>query len=303
MRFPGPWRDRPGMEEVESYLLTRHAFKASTLEDQRRHWRALESYGWSLDEFLKGPRAAEAHVERVLVAAKMDGRPAHTIRNFGKIINRCLLYAKGKDKRYRSLAPWPLEKAPRPRRDRFTDHELAQLVAYTHRTPLVRFRRRAMLAVAQHTGLRRSEVSRLRRGDAVASEGRWWLTVTPAKGGDRRMVPMPTDDIDRRFTEYLDIRDALTDGDALWITPGGNACGPQKMGQEFHAISKELGFQVSFTKFRRTFARSLRKLGVHDAIGMHALGQSSPKVFQGYAGAATDQDLVEEYHAKAREGF
>lgn len=291
-------------DDVERYLLTREGFKPTTIKDQRRHWRAMERLGFDLATFLKGPEGATRVAENVIVAAKMEGRPSNTLRNFGKILNRCLLFAKAHDERFKALAPWKLEKAARPSKERHDEAELQALMDYRHPTPVVERRRRAMLSIAMHTGLRRSEVAKLRREGVVSLGGRWWLKVTPAKGGDRRAVPMPADHVDARLSEWLDLRDCVagTKG-PLWLRPGGRSISPEVAGQEFWKIGQELGFSVSFTKMRRTYARRLMLAKVHGSVGMHALGHSSAKVFEGYAGGITDQDLVAAYHEAGLPGF
>lgn len=290
--------------EIERYLLTREGFKPTTIKDMGRHWRAMERMGFSLAEFMRGPVAADRLATDILYRAKMDGRPANTLRNYGKVLNRCLLFAKAHDTRYRDMAPWRLEKAPRPVKERHTDAEMLALRDYRHPTPVIERRRRAMLSIAEHTGLRRSEVARLQRQDVVWHEGRWWLHVTPAKGGDRRTVPMPQDHIDARLAEWLDLRDAVASAKGpLWTKRGRGGLSPEKAGQEFWKIGQQLGFRVSFTKMRRTYARRLMLARVHGSVGMHALGHSSARVFEGYAGGITDQDLVAAYHDAGIPGF
>lgn len=294
------------MEQVTSFLMARGMCAASTVDEMERKWVLMEKNGWRLSEFLRGPKLAEAHVERVLVASQRGGHPANTRRDFVKIVNRCLKYAKHHDKRFRRIEPWPLPKAPRSRKERHTPSEVAALRDYSHPNSALELRRRAMLCVAEHTGLRRGEVARLDRGRLEFREGRWWVPVwDPEKNGDRRQVPMPTDDVDRRLVEYLDWRDAIHGPKgALWVVVRGKRpMSAEKAGQELYQIAKAVGFRVCFTKVRRTHAKRLQKARVHHKVGARALGQSSAEVFELYAGDLDDQDVLDEYHRVGLAGY
>ncbi len=295
-----------GMQDVASFLLVRRGFAVSTVTEMERKWRLMERYGWQMSEFLRGPKVAEAHVELVFERAKRAGHPANTLRDFAKVVNRSLLYAKHVDKRFQRIEPWPLMRAPRPRKERHTPGELEAMRGYTHPNEVLSIRRRAMLCVAEHTGLRRGEIARLQRGQLEFRDGRWWIPVLdPEKNGDRRYSPMPTDDVDRRLVEYLDWRDAIHGPKgALWVTVrGSRPMSAEKAGQELYQIGKALGFRVGFTKARRTHARRLLKARVHEKVGARALGQASAEVFEGYAGDLDDQDVLDEFHRVGLEGY
>ena len=298
------------MPVLEDWLLADACLAQTTVEESMRKLRQMEREGFRVSVFFAGPKEAQEEVRRVVARVKRrPGYSKHTVRNFQKVANLLLRYAQARDRRFRGVSPWSLEPEPVPRKERLSRAQLMATRGYWHPFRFVCLRRRALLYLAENTGLRRIELGRINVADFQRRGDRWWLSIPdPAKEGARRRIPLPRHPGASRLDAYLAVRREMKGAtDALWVArKRGNvavAQDPRRISQEFMHISRGVGFYVSPTRLRRTRARWLRKNSVAAAVGARQFGQASERTFERYAGALDDDDVLDSFRAAGLPGY
>lgn len=247
------WRD---LEAFRDHLLVIEGKAPATADNQARAVRWLIRHGLDPEAFTDQDAARQASVP-VLAQVRRRG-PASTFNNYAKALNALA--------RFHGLEPIAKLRRERPPQIRaFTDAELARILAYRFpQDSFVEKRRRAVIWLALHTGMRRSELARMEVQDLMPERASFRVK-SPAKNGPVRIMPVEPElfSAKRPLAAWLAIRPQ--DSPALFqqiqwgkpepMTPGG-------LSREAARISQGLGIRFNFTRTRHTRATRLLRAGM-----------------------------------------
>jgi hypothetical protein len=150
----------------------------------------------------------------------------------------------------------------------YSPRELEALGAYEAPSPFTSLRRRAMHVLSSFWGGRRVEQARAGRNDLDLDDLSLDMRL-PGKRGLRRKVPLPSiiASPKRAVVPYLNERDRLfPDARTLWVTEDGQPFTAASLGRETWHMSVDLGFPVSFNRWRRSWQTTVRRCGVPKEI-------------------------------------
>lgn len=290
--------------DFEAWCLADYDKAATTVMEHMRRLRLLQGWGLDVGVFLGGPDEALRQGRAVLAARRAGRHPAgprtpasgHAMRNAQRVLNWLADY--GAARQGGKWPRWELSREPRPNRVRLDPAQVVAARAYRCKPEFVSRRRRAMLWLMLATGLRRSEVARVRVQDVDLLRCRLFVAF-PVKGGAPRWVPLPLEAKHPRrpFMAYLRARELVGSGDqdALWLVRprhgSWQAMTVAGFSAECATVSRELGFSVGSTVMRRTRARDLLvRRGVPVQAVQAAYDHASPAMTQQYAGGMDWQE-------------
>jgi integrase/recombinase XerC len=151
----------------------------------------------------------------------------------------------------------------------------------------------ALITLMLHTGLRVSEVAKLRVGDLSLSPRKGSLTVRGGKGGKYRQVPLNMD-ARKAIEAYLGGRSTKKDGDCLFVGQRGEPLEPPGIyylvGRYAYAARLE---EVTPHTLRHTFGKNLVDAGVSLDRVAQLLGHESVDTTRIYT-TPSEQDLQRE---------
>ena len=151
----------------------------------------------------------------------------------------------------------------------------------------------ALITLMLHTGLRVSEVAKLRVGDVSLSPRKGSLTVRGGKGGKYRQVPLNMD-ARRALEAYLGGRTGTKNGDSLFAGQRGEPLEPPGIyylvGRYAYAARLE---EVTPHTLRHTFGKNLVDAGVSLDRVAQLLGHESVDTTRIYT-TPSEQDLQRE---------
>ena len=151
----------------------------------------------------------------------------------------------------------------------------------------------ALITMMLHTGLRVSEVAKLRMSDLSISPRKGTLTVHGGKGGKFRQVPLNAD-ARKALQAYLGERPEVGDGDFLFLGQRGGALKPPGI---YHLI-RRYAYDVRLEEvtphtLRHTFGKNLVDAGVSLNRVAQLLGHESVDTTRIYT-TPSEQDLQRE---------
>jgi integrase len=253
---------------------------SATADEMVRAARHMTKMGVPWHQFVLSPAAAQDAV-RPFLAAKVRSGHRHAVQKYQKALNLLARYLARHDQAFRALH-WDVVKAPVGRLEPYGLAELDALRQYRHADRFVEARRRALLWLAEHTGLRRSELGRLTIEDL--DEGRGALLVRrPAKRGAPRWIPLSRDAWSPKRPLQAWIQIHPHQAGPLWVTKTGTPLNANMMSREFWDVRVESGVRLNFNRFRHTRATELLEAGVRLDTIQGLYGHASPMATQHYA--------------------
>ena len=269
------------VDALQSFMLVNLDHAAMTVEHRLRSMRHMAANGFDWQLFLSSSTAAVKEAERWLAAKKLAAGRS-TLHNYQFVLNDVAAYQAVHDDDFEDV--WfettkPLYGHPDP----YSRLELVALTTYRCANSFTERRRRALIWLCLNTRLRRTELQRINVEDL--DERRAVLRVPhPAKGGKPRSLPMPRETWSpaRPVAAYLAARGRVLkrmkrDVPGLWISQVGAPLGINMLSRETFDLSRELGFAVSYNRFRRTGATKLLRLGVGLPAVQFLLGHRDPR--------------------------
>lgn len=290
-------------QAFRQWALVEGCLAPSTVDETAKRLAYLERRGLDLGVFGGGVEGARGEGRRILSEIAVAGR-GHAYRNACKALNLYAMFLASRDPAFRDdkgkpVVRWDLPPSPRSQHKRFTDAEVQALLHYRQgsRTKVSK-RRRALLWICWATGLRRGEIADIRVSDLNQERGVLFVGK-PRKEGKRREVPLPDDawSPNRPLQAWLRIRPQETD--SLW-------CGatPHDLGsQELRKIGREVGFRVSFTRFRHYRGKTLGKSGVPIQVIQEAMGHATPNTTRIYVEELTAEEMADAFQRAGVPGF
>lgn len=287
-------------QELADWLLTEfepRPLKPATVDDTLRKLRNLAKCGLDVDAFLASAATAREVAKPVLaMKARLEGS---ALRDYQVVLNRLVSWKAAKDPAWK-VVRYKLAPEPKSRRPIQEPAQVAALEGYRGRDRYETGRRRALMWMVRATRLRRGEHSRMTvhdlRPDYDPSFGAI-LVPLPGKRGRARAIPLPDSawDQDGPLQAWLRMRRPdKANPAALWTRRDGlvfRALSPSDMSVEMNAISKELGFRVSFNRLRRFEFTRLKKAQVAPWVLLALHGGSSYRVLEHYLGELTPDEV------------
>lgn len=276
--------------DFRTWALVEGNLAPATVDETTRRLERFRRLGLDY-KAMRTPETAYATCRGFLAVQALSGR-THAYRNACKALNLYLLSQGFKDVHF-ALPP-----APRSQHKRLTDAEVAVLLDYRKgsRTRISK-RRRALIWICWATGLRRGEIADLRVSDFDASRS-VLLVRKPRKEGKKREIPLPGDAFSptRPLQAWIH---AKGPGDSLWDGLPATTLGTK----EFHKISREVGFRVSFTRFRHYRGKTLGKALVPIQVIQEAMGHVTPNTTRIYVEELTADEMRESFRRAGVPGF
>lgn len=269
-----------GASAFQAFLLVDRDLSPVTVDHRLRSMRHMAATGFSWPTFCSSAPAALFEGRRWLAEKKLAAGRS-TLHNYELVLNDVARYQALTDAAFQGV--WfqhtkPLYGHPDP----YSPAELAALAGYRCADAFVERRRRALIWLALHTCLRRSELARIQLRDLDEDLGVLHVR-RPAKGGKPRALPMPRETWSARrpLAAYLRARSNVLCGaldvEGLWVSRAGHELGSHMLGKETADLSRELGFAVSFNRFRRTGTTQLFRRGVGLPTVQYLLGHHNPR--------------------------
>jgi integrase len=277
----------PFEEAFRRWLVVEARHARRTVEVTMKRLRFCLNKGFDVAAFVQSEDGAKGTGGAFLERRVDAGATVHVDNNHAQLRN--LLSRCGGHERVH----FGRKRRPPPERKALTEDELELVRTYTCRGGRQRIFRRALLCVAFETGLRASELAGLTLSD-LDPIGSRIRVARPAKGGQRRWLPMPRWiwSPKRPLGAYLARRPQPVgpDADALWTTERDGwerPCPPRRMSQDYirttmWQIGDELGIPLSFNRARHTTASQLRRLGYDLLFIKFWLGHASVKSTEVY---------------------
>lgn len=245
-----------------------------TVETRARNARHMARNGFSWPTMLRGWEAAADEGRRWVAWKKAKDGDASSAP-YELVFNDVCEYLRAQtgDKHF-ELARVPTTHVEYGHPDPYSPAEVAALQAYTAPTEFTSLRRRAMSLLSFFWGARRGEQSRANRRD-LDLDAFTLDMVLPGKRGKKRKLPMPTlvASPKRAVMAYLDERDRrFPRAEALWVTEHGDRFAPTVLARETFYMGQDLGFPVSFNRWRRSWQTTVRRCGVPKEVAKYLLG-------------------------------
>jgi integrase/recombinase XerD len=207
----------PGLVRAYLQWLRDRSYSEQTVESRRRHLEVL--LGWCAERGLQSPsdlsrQAVELYQRHLARQLKEDGSPLATQTQRGYLITVsafCRFLARSRLLLYNPAAELELPRQPRRiPRNVLTPEEAERVLAVPDLETPGGLRDRAMLETLYSTGMRRSELARLRIPDVDLERG--LVLIREGKGKKDRMVP-----IGERASAW--VRKYLADSRPLYLVP------------------------------------------------------------------------------------
>lgn len=288
---------------LQGFLLVDRDLSPDTVAHRLRSSRHMAAAGFRWKLYCSSPAAALVEGRRWLAWKKIHGGRS-SLHNYELVLNDVARLLAQRDVGFgvvRFQHTKPLYGHPEP----YSSSEWTAILGYRHAEPFVELRRRAILWFCRSTGLRRTEIARIELEDLDEDAG--VLNVRrPAKRGRPRAVPLPREAWapSGELQTYLRARGRVASSSTrlLWTSRAGRALSKHMLSKETFDISAELGFAVSFNRFRRTRATQLARAGVGLATLQALYGHSDPKSTRWYFEPTAD-DLRRDLERHDVDGF
>ena len=263
-------------DALRDYQLTDLDLAIETVRGRRRSAGHMTRKGFDWRAFAESPALAYRESRRWLAWKKLSGG-RNSLHNYEYVVNdvaKFMAFRTGD----RAFLQACVEKITEPEYghpDPYAPHEIQALQAYgSGSDDFTTKRRRAMVLLSSFCGARRGEQSRFDIVDLDLDA----LTLhqrLPGKHGRKRKLPIPSlfASPTRAITAYLEERARrFPRADALWLTQDGTRFSPATLGRETFHMSQELGFAVSFNRFRRSWNTTVRRCGCPKETAKYLLG-------------------------------
>lgn len=245
-----------------------------TVKVRARSARHMARNGFSWTTFCRDWEAAREEGRR-WVAWKKAVAGDNASAGYELVLNDVALYlAAMREEPKFELAKVPITDVQYGHPDPYSPREIQALQEYRAPRVFTTLRRRAMTLLSSFWGGRRCEQTRAGRGDLDLDELVLDMPL-PGKRGLRRKVPIPSliASPKRAVVPYLEARDELfPDAKSLWVTEEGRPFTYASMGRETWHMSQDLGFPVSFNRWRRSWQTTVRRCGVPKEIAKFLQG-------------------------------
>lgn len=277
------------IEDFANWALADAGKAQLTVTENVRRLRAMMRNGFNPQVFIHSPADAVAEARRILAIVKR-GEKKWQFKNHVKVLNWLAQYAATTDERFEEVK-WKAPAPPRRRPVIFTPEEIAKLRAYGsqnetgrgHRSKPIFKLRRALIWWCLDDGLRRVEQHR-KKITQIDAVNQAMQVANPAKGGHARAIPLHPDAFHERRPLQAWLRARATipgveEFEEVWIaTTRAGRAKPMTVGglsRELREVGKELGFRVSFNRFRHYHASDLTKGGVPLPVMQELYGHAS----------------------------
>jgi integrase/recombinase XerD len=183
-----------------------------------------------------------------------------------------------------------------------TVDEVARLVLQPDERDLHGLRDRAMLEVLYATGLRVSELIRLRPGDVNLDDG---YVICRGKGGKERVVPLgrAAASLTRRYLEEARLRLEKKPQEALFLTRLGGPFTRQGVWKMLRGYARKAGLEARISPhiLRHSFATHLLERGADLRSVQLMLGHSQITTTQIYTHVSRERlrQVYEKFHPRA----
>jgi site-specific recombinase XerD len=249
---------------------------ACTVETRARAARHMARNGFSWATFCRGWQAARDEGRRWVAWKKSVGGDAASAI-YELVINDVARYLAGaRQDAFYELARLPITDVQYNHPDPYSPREIDALMPYTATHPFTTLRRRAMNLLSFYWGGRRGEQSRADEADLDLDTLVLDMQL-PGKRGKKRRVPLPSllASPKRALRPYLDEKSRLfPHATALWVDTSGVRMSPSDLSRETWHMSQELGFPVSFNRWRRSWQTTLRRCGVRKELAKYIQGHT-----------------------------
>lgn len=245
-----------------------------TVETRARSARHMARNGFSWATFTRSPLAAREEARRWVAWKKATaGDAASAI--YELVVNDVARYLAVVDPHY-ELAKVPLTTVQFDHPDPYSPAEIQALQDYRCTHPFTELRRRAMNLLSFYWGGRRGEQSRANVDDVDLDDLVLDMQL-PGKRGKKRRVPLPSllASPKRALRPYLDEKARLFPHEkALWVDVHGSRMSPSDLSRDTFHMSQDLGFPVSFNRWRRSWQTTMRRCGVRKEIAKYIQGHT-----------------------------
>lgn len=246
----------------------------STVLTRARSARHMARNGFSWATFARDWEAAREEGRR-WVAWKKGVAGDAASAGYELVLNDVANYlaAMREEPKY-ELARVPITDVEYGHPDPYSPREIEALQSYTAAREFTTLRRRAMSLLSSFWGARRGEQARADRRDLDLDA----LTLDmrlPGKRGKKRKLPVPSliASPKRAVMPYLnECARRFPGADALWLTNDGQRFHPDVLSRETFHMSQELGFPVSFNRWRRSWQTTVRRCGVPKEVAKYLQG-------------------------------
>ncbi|HEX2065622.1 MAG TPA: site-specific integrase [Candidatus Thermoplasmatota archaeon] len=248
---------------------------AATVDTRLRSARHMARTGFSWATFARAPDAAALEARRWLAWKKVSSGP-NALPAYELLLKDVVAYLRSSRPEYVAVEISYTD-AEYGHPDPYSAAEVAALQAYTAPREFTTLRRRAMNLLSSYWGARRGEQSRTNEEDLDFDA----LTLDmrlPGKGGRKRKLPLPSllASPKRALIPYLEEKHRRFPGaKALWVTDDGVRFGPSSLSRETWHMSQDLGFPVSFNRWRRSWNTTVRRCRCPKETAKYLLGHQS----------------------------
>lgn len=291
------------IEEFLAHLMIERGLSPNTVEAYRRDLLAFSRHLGHRGAGLTGARRKNVldHLERLAesgLSARSRGRHLAAIRSYYRFqIAEGRLAADPTDD---LDAPRPLRRLPLP----LSNEEVEALLEAPDTSISRGLRDRAILETLYSTGMRVSEILRVRRQDLKLSMG--YLRCT-GKGSKERVVPLGSQAIHwlRRFLNQVQARNERG-GDSPLLFPGprGKPLSRQAVWKTLRAYGLKAGIRTRLYphRIRHSFATHLLERGADLRAVQEMLGHADVSTTQIYTHINRERlrRLYDEHHPRAR---
>lgn len=248
----------------------------ATVDARARAARHMARNGFSWPTFVRSHLHARNEARRWIAWKKSVGGDAASA-TYELVVNDVAKYlAAENNDPYYELAEVPVTDVEYGHPDPYYPNEIEALQGYRTRDYFTELRRRAMHLFSSFTGPRRVEHSRI-DDDLLDLDRLTYDLQLPGKRGRKRRIPLPSllRSPKRAFMPYLDEKRRLfPNAKALWVDQEGKRLTPNVLSRETFHMGDQLGFTVSFNRWRRSWQTTLGRCGVPKDIRAYILGHN-----------------------------
>lgn len=276
-----------------------------TVTTRARSARHMARNGFSWATFCRGWEAARDEGRRWVAWKKaVAGDSASAI--YELVVNDVAQYlATTRREPFFELAKVPLTAVQYGHPDPYSPREIHALQDYEVSDPFVSLQLRAMNLLSFYWGGRRGEQSCTNERD-VDLDALALDMQLPGKRGRKRRVPIPSllASPKRAYLPYLEEKHRRFPGaEALWVDKTGKRISPNMLSRATFHMSQDLGFPVSFNRWRRSWQTTLRRCGVRKEVAKYVQGHKWGKDATDHYWTPDVEDVRAEFHERQVPGF